>query len=91
MSQNKTIESVESVYPVYVFCRDCKKHLCKPCDYKLHVISSTEPSENASSNQARPGSNLEEDDNNALRQEPEESKDHGTEDLKPKFVASERP
>ena len=25
--------------PVYVFCSDCNKHLCRKCDYKLHVYA----------------------------------------------------
>ena len=30
-------EAVEMMHPVYVYCQDCKQHLCKACDYKMHA------------------------------------------------------
>ena len=33
----KANEAVETQHPVYVYCIECKQHLCKPCDYRIHV------------------------------------------------------
>ena len=33
----KANEAAEMLHPVYVFCVDCKYHLCKRCDYRKHV------------------------------------------------------
>ena len=31
-------EAVEQMPPVYVYCHNCKQHLCKPCDYRIHDL-----------------------------------------------------
>ena len=35
----KANEAAEMLNPVYVYCEDCKCHLCKRCDYCTHVSS----------------------------------------------------
>ena len=33
----KANEAAEMLNPVYVYCEDCKYHLCKRCDYRTHI------------------------------------------------------
>lgn len=33
----KANEAAEMLNPVYVYCEDCRYHLCKRCDYHAHV------------------------------------------------------
>ena len=36
----KANEAAEMLNPVYVYCVDCKFHLCKRCDYRTHISTS---------------------------------------------------
>ena len=47
----KASEAAEMLHPVYIYCSDCKQHLCKPCDYKAHVLQPQSTTTNVSKEQ----------------------------------------